>query len=421
MVPLLRLLTPFVIFPAASWAVFRLSPRTLKLPLFAVVNILGAMGLCLLAPLSGLFFWQLPAHLRVALPVFALYLATVVVHYVLTRLYARRSGWIPWAAFFFPLVVMVVVKYVPAVSAPFRESLAFIDKRSIVEFFVGISYMAFRLSYLVLEIRNGVVEMPSLWEHLSFAFFVPTFTIGPISRYSVFHRSLYFPDRKRTPVRRSLMRMLVGATKYLFLASMIEQLSYSGLLRDGHLHAMIDLPVAAVAFYLYLYLNFSGYCDMAIGAGGLIAIDVDENFDFPFRARNLQEYWTRWHITLSRYMQETVFSPLSKVLIRRFGPQSAPHSIAVAIMAVFIGIGAWHGLTWNYILFGVIHGCGVVGVNYYNIWLKKRLGKSGYAAYHRNPWILAAARTATFLYAAGALFFFANSLDAARAIMGVLR
>jgi D-alanyl-lipoteichoic acid acyltransferase DltB (MBOAT superfamily) len=421
MVALLRLLVPFALFPAAAAVVLRFAPAPARVKLFALVNILGALGVCLLSPMSGLYFWQLKGFLQIAVPVFGLYLFSVLLHYVLTRAFALKAGWIPWIAFLFPLGVMLIVKYVPAVSDPFRGPLEVIDKRTVAVFFVGISYMAFRLSYLVLEVRNGVVSMPTIWEHLSFAFFVPTLSVGPISRYSVFRESLYHPNRAATPVGRSALRILVGITKYLFLASMIEELSYAGLLMDSHPHPRIDLPVAAVAFYIYLYLNFSGYCDMAIGTAGLLGIQVDENFDSPFRSRNIQEFWTRWHITLSNFMRDTVFSPLSKLLIRRFGPAAAPHAIAASILAVFVLMGAWHGLAWNFLIYGGLHGAGVASCHYYTNWLKRRLGKSGYAAYNRNPFIRGAGVVVTFLFAAGTLFFFANSMEAARAIMRVLR
>jgi D-alanyl-lipoteichoic acid acyltransferase DltB (MBOAT superfamily) len=421
MVALLRLFVPFVLFPLASAAGFRLAPASLKLKLFALINVLGVLGLCLLSSMNGIYFWQLKAVLLVAVPVFVLYLLMVVLHYVLMRMYACRAGWVPWMAFLFPIAVMLAVKYVPGVDEPFRASLAFIGKKHIAGFFVGISYTAFRLSYMVIEVRNGLVPMPTFWEHLSFGFFVPIMSVGPISRYSVFRRSLYAPDRRQTPIGQCLLRLLVGITKYLFLASMIEQISYNGLLFDNHPHRWIDLPVAAVAFYIYLYLNFSGYCDMAIGAAGLLGIQVDENFDGPFMARNIQEFWTRWHITLSNYLRDTVFSPLSKALIRKMGPRAAPHAIAISIFAVFVAIGAWHGLAWNFLIYGAIHGVGVVSCHYYTIWLKNHLGKAGYAAYHRNPLIKAAAVTVTFLFAAGSLFFFANTLGDAHKIMSVLR
>ena len=281
--------------------------------------------------------------------------------------------------------------------------------------------MAFRLSYLVLEVRNRLVPMPSIWEHLSYAFFVPTVSVGPLSRYSVFRESLHNPARLSTPVGRSLLRILVGMTKYLFLATLIEQLSYAGLLMDGHPHPWIDLPIAAVAFFFYLYFNFSGYCDMAIGTAGLIGIRVEENFDRPFRSRNLQEFWTRWHMTLTRFMRDTLFSPLSKALVRRFGPQSTPHAIAVAIFTVFVAMGAWHGLSLNFLIYGSLHGVGVVSCQYYTNWLKKRLGSDGYATYQRNPWIRTTAIATTFSFTAGTLLFFANSLESARIMFAVLR
>jgi len=421
MIALLRLFVPFVLFPLASAAVFRLSPAAAKLKLFAIVNILGALGLCLVSAMTGLYFWQLKAYLQVAVPVFLIYLVVVAFHYILLRAYSKRPGWAPSLAFFFPIAVMLAVKYLPGVSEPFRAPLEFIGKKHVAEFFVGISYMAFRLSYMVVEVRNGVVEMPTLWEHLSFAFFVPTLSVGPISRYSVFRGSLYHPDRMRTPIGQSLLRILVGLTKYLFTGSLIEQLSYKGLLLDGHPHPRIDLPVAMIAYFIYLYLNFSGYCDMAIGTAGLIGIQVDENFNRPFSSRNLQEFWTRWHITLSSYMRDVVFTPLSKVLIQRMGMKAAPHAIAMAIFAVFIGIGAWHGLTWNFLIFGALHGVGVITCHYYTIWLKKHLSKTAYSAYHRDPFIRAAGVVLTFVYATFALFFFANSLTDIRAIMSLLQ
>ena len=81
---------------------------------------------------------------------------------------------------------------------------------------------------------------------------------------------------------RSLLRILVGFTKYIFLGSLVAQFTYAGLLRDGHPHAVIDLIIAIPAYTIYLYCNFSGFCDMAIGVSGLLGIEVAENFDRPF-------------------------------------------------------------------------------------------------------------------------------------------
>ncbi len=178
------------------------------------------------------------------------------------------------------------------------------------------------------------------------------------------------------PVGRAALRILVGAVKYQFLGNLCNQLTYSGLLLDDHPHHWIDLPVAMLFYYLYLYLNFSGFCDMAIGVAALIGIPVPENFDNPFAARNVKDFWNRWHITLSVWMRDVVFSPLSKYLVGRMGIKLADHAVAITIFVVFLLIGIWHGVGWNYFWFACgLQSVGVVTVHYYTLFLKE--GGSG--------------------------------------------
>lgn len=192
-------------------------------------------------------------------------------------------------------------------------------------------------------------------------------------------------------------------------------------LLDDHFHPWIDLPVAMVFYYLFLYCNFSGFCDMAIGAAGLIGIPVAENFNHPLAARNLREFWNRWHITLSQYMRDVVFAPLSKFLVGLFGPARANQAIAVAIVVVFLLIGIWHGVGWNYAAFGLAQALGVVAVHYYTIFLKKKLGRDGFKAYNENRWIRGIAIALTFCYYAASLFLFANTFAEMRQIISILR
>jgi len=174
-------------------------------------------------------------------------------------------------------------------------------------------------------------------------------------------------------------------------------------------------------YCIYLYLNFSGFCDIAIGVSGLLGIHVHENFDRPFRSRNLQELWTRWHITLSTYMRDMLFAPLSKILIRRFGPKSAPHCIAVSITVVFVLLGIWHGAGWNFVIFGFWHAIGLVVVHYYTIALKKRLGKAGYIKYQENRVIFHISNALTISYFALGLFLLANSMRGMGTILHAFR
>jgi len=244
--------------------------------------------------------------------------------------------------------------------------------------------------------------------------------VGPINPYSNFRRG-FDSDPPSIPTGRCLLRILVGLVKYKFLGSIFFQLTYSNLLLDDHYHPWIDLLIAVIFYYLFLYVNFSGFCDMAIGSAGLIGIPVIENFNNPFAARNMREFWNRWHISLSQYMRDVCFSPLSKYFARIFGPANINHAIALTIMVVFLLIGIWHGTGWNYLMFGFLQGIGVVVAHYYTIGLKKGLGRDGFKAYNSNPWIHAVAVTITFCYFAISLFFFANTPAEMKQLLSVMK
>ena len=349
---------------------------------------------------------------------FGIYLALIVGLYLTVCLFADKRGRWPWLAFFAPIAALIVVRYVPgewyvALGHAFGKTWRGVPQM------IGISYLAFRCSRLVLEIRNGVVQKPNFLEYVNFAFFLPTMPVGPINTYANFRRG--FVERYEVPVGRAALRILVGAVKYEFLGNLCNQLTYSGLLLDDHPHHWLDLPVAMLFYYLYLYLNFSGFCDMAIGAAGLMGIAVPENFDDPMVARNMREFWNRWHITLSGWMRDQVFSPLSKFLVRVMGVKLADHAIALTILVTFLLIGIWHGVGWNYAAFGLAQALGVATVHYYTIFLKNKLGRDGFKAYNENKWIRAVAVVLTFCYCGASLIFFANTFPQIKGIFSVLQ
>jgi D-alanyl-lipoteichoic acid acyltransferase DltB (MBOAT superfamily) len=358
--------------------------------------------------------------------IFAAYLVLVLAQYVTLLYWSERSGLLPWLAFLTPIAVLAALRYAPLgqlaalLSGPtpetFRRRIDLISAD-----FIGLSYLAFRTSYLVLEVRNGVAPRPSIWEYLGFAFFAPTLSVGPISPYSQYRLAFAETGRPTIPIGRALLRVLVGAVKFKFFGPLLSQFTYSGLVLDGHPHLWVDLPISAVAYYLYLYCNFSGFCDIAIGGAGLMGIAVAENFNNPFAARNLKDFWNRWHMTLSHYMRDVVFSPLSKTLVRAFGPAQANQAVALTILVVFLLIGVWHGTALRYAAFGAVHGIGVITNHYYTVALKKRLGKESFAAYNRNRTIQATAVALTFTYVAGSLFLFANNSVNMKDIFAMLR
>lgn len=410
---------PIVIFTLCGYvlaarAALSLEDNRKRSLFFALVNIAAFIWLTLLArysqwvdePIISLGTSAVITHVVLV----AAYVMTVVFAFVLLRLFAKRGSWLPWLAFAFPILPLVAFRYFPFIWEPLIEQVSW-QPWMIAATFIGLSYMAFRLSYLVIEVRNGLVQMPTLSEYLGFAFFLPTIVIGPISPYSIHHGSLSVRDEARIPMGRCLMRILVGATKYLFIANLANQLTYQGIFLDGKPHAVFDLGVAVIFYYLYLYCNFSGFCDMAIGLAGLIGIRVKENFDNPFIARNIKEFWNRWHITLSEYTRDVIFAPVSKLLIKKLGPRYTNLSISVGIVCVFLTIGIWHGVGLMFAVFGLIHAAGVIANHYYTIWMKKLLGRERYKAYNENRLVNASAMVLTFLYVAGSFAVFANTYN----------
>lgn len=347
-----------------------------------------------------------------------IYVTLITILYFTVLLFANKRGPWPWLAFFAPIAALIGFRYVPAeVYVALGHAIG--KTLGGLPALVGMSYLAFRCSRLVLEVRNGAVQKPNFLEYINFAFFLPTMPVGPINTYANFRRG--FVEPLEIPIGRAGMRFLVGAVKYQFLGNLCNQLTYSALLIDDHPHPWMDLPVAMVFYYLFLYLNFSGLCDVAIGAAALMGIAVPENFENPLMARNMRDFWNRWHITLSMWMRDLVFTPLSKILVRIMGVKQADHAIALTILVTFLLIGVWHGVGMNYVAFGLAQAIGVVTVHYYTIFLKNRFGREEFKAYNENRRIRAVGVAITFCYFSATLFLFANTFAEMRQILSVLR
>ena len=404
----------FILFPVVIKVVMRLAPSLGKSTILTVGSFFGVYLLTFLSIImDGPFRGQFYLSAELSFFFVFMYVIVITIHWLLIRKYAVQGGVKTLGVFLFPIMILILVKYLPLQHYFFAATTSV--RTGGVDIFIGISYMAFRLSYLTLQVRNNAIELPDFNSYFGFAFFLPTISVGPIND---FKRHTSNPGSTGIPGASG--RILAGAVKYFFLAAMFNQLTYAGLLLDGRPHHLIDLFVAMCSYYIYLYLNFSGFCDMAIGAAGAIGIPVAENFDSPFISRDVKEFWNRWHITLSTYVRDVIFSPLSKALVSRFGPARANHAIALSIMVVFIVVGVWHGVGWNYLIFGLLHALAVVVNHYYTIILKKWLGREGFLAYSRSKFIKWAAICVTFLYISMTLFVFANDFTSINQIFKAL-
>ncbi|MFI5351167.1 MAG: MBOAT family O-acyltransferase, partial [Elusimicrobiota bacterium] len=146
-----------------------------------------------------------------------------------------------------------------------------------------------------------------------------------------------------------------------------------------------------------------------IGSARLLGLTLPENFDRPFLARNMIEFWNRWHISLTQWIRDYVFMTSYKWTATRWASLKRPAGYVLLFAALFVA-GVWHGSTWNFVLFGVVHGLGVAAASVYADALRARLGADGVKRYLQNRWLRRAAVLGTFHYVCFSFLFFPSDL-----------
>jgi D-alanyl-lipoteichoic acid acyltransferase DltB (MBOAT superfamily) len=246
--------------------------------------------------------------------------------------------------------------YVTALWSP--VILLFAIKLQSVFQLIGVSYMAFRMSNAAMEMHRDPEFKVGLVSYMGFLFFLPTMSLGPISPLKLHMRGFQAEHVPGIVVARGLGRILVGYVMFKLLAPVAQQLDYSNLLDDGFKHNAFGFLLASYANLAFLFFNFSGACHMAIGVAAILGFPVKENFDNPVLSRSVKDFWNRWHISLSEFVRDLVFTPLSLTLTRALGPAWSLTATLIAAMATFTVVGLWHGMSKGFLIFGLLHGLG---------------------------------------------------------------
>lgn len=215
---------------------------------------------------------------------------------------------------------------------------------------LGLSYYTLRILHLVFEWSRRDRQHFGSAEVIRYLLFFPTQLAGPINRYPNFARDSRRRRWDTALFAIGLERVLYGSVKIVVLANYLVGAKMSAYLETIPAHSWLAAYLGCVQYGLNLYLQFSGYSDVAIGIALLAGYRVPENFNWPFVATNIHDFWDRWHITLSQWCRDYVFKPVAAVT-------RSPHLGVVAAMLV---LGMWHELSWRYILWGVYHGLGLV-------------------------------------------------------------
>lgn len=240
------------------------------------------------------------------------------------------------------------------------------DPSSIIQR-IGISYIMFRhIQFIVDSYKQKVVSYAFI-DYINFILFFPNFLAGPIDVYNNFK---HWSDKNNGRIKSALIlpgigRILIGFIKKYALVPFIYTyaISYEPLVEiTGDTFGIL---LSLVFYSLYIYLDFSGYSDIAIGSGYIMGIRTPENFKTPYLTTNIADFWKRWHITFSEFLKNLIFKPIVKSISSwRIKPPRIAISIIGYILTFFI-CGIWHGDTVNFIYWGLWHG---VGLSIYKVW-----------------------------------------------------
>ena len=223
---------------------------------------------------------------------------------------------------------------------------------------VGISFYTFQqLAYLIDRCR-GEAPKDSFWDYLTFMVYFPQLLQGPIMLRDELIPQLHEPERRRFDAGRfseGIQFFIIGLSKKVLLADTLAKAVNFGYSNTAGLDSISAVFLAA-GYLTELYFDFSGYCDMAVGIGKMVGIEVAENFDSPFKSASVKEFWRRWHMTLGRFFTRYVYIPLG-------GSRRGKARTLCNVMIVMLLSGLWHGAAWTFVLWGFLHGLGMMWDN----------------------------------------------------------
>lgn len=250
----------------------------------------------------------------------------------------------------------------------FSESGRFMVDKIILP--VGISFYLFQvISYTVDVYRGHIQPVKNILDFGFYVSFFPQLVAGPIVRANEFIPQLYRPFR--------LSKRLAGLAIFWILNGLIKKIVLSDYLAINFIDRVFENPLlftgfenlfALFAYSLQVYADFSGYTDIAIGIAMLMGFYLPQNFDSPYKSRNPQEFWRRWHMSLSRWLKSYLYIPLGgnrKILGKEVKDKIAAGNFN-SFITMLLG-GLWHGASWNFVIWGALNGAGMI---VYKIWAK---------------------------------------------------
>lgn len=271
--------------------------------------------------------------------------------------------------------------------------------------FMGVSYISFRIWQLIIEIHDDHIKKLSLPEMLYFITFFPTISSGPIDRYQRFKNNLEISIKPDEYVSDYLMfgikKIFMGVLYKFALAMLINIFVIEKL--TPHTFSLGTTLIYMYAYTFYLFFDFAGYSNLAIGTSYILGIKVPENFNKPFLAHNMKEFWDRWHISLSKWFGDYIFSRFVLNTLRNGTFKSKKIASRCGYMLTMVVMGIWHGMHLFYIVYGIYQGVMLVITD---IYLKSKI----YRQFKKSRYYDVVSRVVCFQFIAIGMLLFSGYL-----------
>ncbi len=318
---------------------------------------LAACGLAFYAYYSPAFVWLIVAEILIVL--------------VLVK-QARRHVAAYAAALAVAVGVLVLYKYGVLVSTTASQAVSALRLGTLPTFPqlvlpLAISFFTFEFIHYIVDARAGKLPDHTASDFFAFALFFPTMVAGPIKRFQAFKPQIGTSKASAQDLNDGATRIAIGLAKKICIADTVTPLT-TPLLTTAAMRAATttELAIALLAFAAKIYMDFSGYSDIAIGSARLFGIHVPENFNWPYIRSSIAQFWRHWHMSLTAWITDYVYIPLGGN--RRGLALTALNSVLA--MAVS---GIWHGAQWHFLVWGLYHGVLLALYRFWTVLVKEPL------------------------------------------------
>lgn len=275
---------------------------------------------------------------------------------------------------------------------------------------LGISFFVFEFIHYLTDVYKGSKPVKQFVEFSLFAAFFPSQIAGPIKRYQAFIKQLESPAKfSASEVERGSRLILQGLFKKVAIADNLSPIVAQGFTQAAGLGAG-EAWLTALAFAAQIYCDFSGYTDMGRGSAIMMGFDLPDNFNWPYLATSLSDFWKRWHISLSTWLRDYLYIPLG-------GSKCSLSRRHINLVTTMVLGGLWHGASWHFVVWGAFHGLGLVFTHTYEALVKaesKSALARNLAAFHATAGGRIFAIVLTFLFVlVGWVFFRADNTSQA--------